>query len=115
MAKLLESRKVEASLLVSDLEKLIARKIIERGGRVSRPELEGILREVEGEKGARMTGILARLIDEGLLVRVRVPGIGSIYALSAEGAKKAGIIRIEEAPTEAEVKGSEESREDGAP
>jgi DNA-binding transcriptional regulator PaaX len=79
---------------LSELEKRLAKRIVQKGGRVSRSELEGMLREVGIEKGLRIeaAGIIPRLLDEGFLVKVRVPGMGAIYALSAEGAKKTGII-----------------------
>ncbi len=82
-----------------ELEKAVVAKVIERGGRVTRPELAQILREAKQGKGMKRGVTLNRLTKDNFLARVKVPKMKAFYAVTKEGAEKAGIT-TEEKPVE---------------
>ncbi len=91
-AKLAEEAKAPAkSTRIEEMETTILAKIVEKGGRVSRTGLKEVLSAVKQEKGTKRGVMLSRLLQDGLLARVKVPGMRPFYAVTEEGAKKTGV------------------------
>ncbi|MBS7610111.1 hypothetical protein KEJ19_06055, partial [Candidatus Bathyarchaeota archaeon] len=88
--KILAKRKIDVTI-VTEFERAIAEKIVEKGGRISSSELRKILKEVKKEKGMKRGVTLTRLLRDDFIARVKVPGMHPFYALTQEGIKKAGI------------------------
>jgi len=88
--KLAEEAKVTPAPQI-ELEKAAVTKILQGKGKVSRSELSQILMAVKQERGTRRGVTLARLIADGFLVRIKVPGMRAFYAVTEKGAKEAGI------------------------
>jgi len=89
-AKLAEEARVAPAPVV-ELEKAVAAKVIEKGGRLTRSELGEVLTAVKQERGTKRGVTLSRLIRDGILARIKVSGMRAFYAVTEKGAKEAGI------------------------
>ncbi|MEM2926993.1 MAG: hypothetical protein QW220_04595 [Candidatus Bathyarchaeia archaeon] len=76
-----------------EIEKAVVKKIIEKGGKVSRSELLKIRNDVKKEKGTKRGVTLARLLKDGFIARIKVPGIRPFYAVTEKGAKESGMVK----------------------
>ena len=91
-AKLAEEAKVTPTPLI-ELEKAVVAKIVKEEGKVSRSGLNEILRAVKQERGTKRGVTLARMIADGFLARIKVPGMRAFYVATEKGAKEAGIVK----------------------
>jgi len=76
-----------------ELEKAVATKVVEKGGKLTRSELGEVVTTVKQERGTKRGVTLSRLIGDGIIARIKVPRMRAFYAVTEEGAKKAGIVR----------------------
>jgi len=91
-AKLAKEIKAKAPTApVVELEKAVATKVVEKGGKLTRSELGEVLTAVKQERGTKRGVTLSRMLKDGFLARIKVPGMRAFYAVTEEGAKKAGI------------------------
>jgi len=91
--KLAAEVKPKVTVALEGLEKAVAAKVVEKGGRLTRSELGEVLMAVKQERGTKRGVTLSRLIRDGILARIKVPGMRAFYAVTEEGARKAGIVK----------------------
>ena len=92
-AKLAKEVKPKVTIARAELEKAVATKVIEKGGKVTRSELQEVLTAVKQKRGTKRGVTLSRLIGDGILARIKVAGMRALYAVTEEGAKKAGVVK----------------------